>query len=247
MTAGSAPVRIAMWSGPRNISTAMMRAWENRPDTAVSDEPLYAHYLLATGLDHPGRDAVIASQATDWRTVVDGLTGPVPGGRAISYQKHMAHHLLPVIERGWLDRVVNCFLIRRPAEVLASYVRTREDPVLADLGFVQQGEIFERVCERTGRVPPILDARDVLEHPRKMLTLLCAAVGVPFSESMLSWPAGRRNSDGVWAKYWYAGVERSTGFAPYRPPGEPLADRLRPLADACEPYYRRLYDCRLVP
>jgi hypothetical protein len=247
MTTGHTPVRIAMWSGPRNISTAMMRAWENRADTAVCDEPLYGHYLLATGLDHPGRDEVIASQATDWRAVVAALTGPIPDGKAISYQKHMAHHLLPVIERGWLDRVVNCFLIRRPEEVLASYVRTRDDPTLADLGFAQQGEIFERVCERTGRVPPILDARDVLEHPRKMLTLLCAAVGVPFSESMLSWPAGRRDSDGVWAKYWYAGVERSTGFAPYRPPGEPLADRLRPLADACEPYYRRLYDCRLVP
>jgi len=247
MTAGFTPVRIAMWSGPRNISTAMMRAWENRPDTAVSDEPLYAHYLLATGLDHPGRDEVIASRADDWRAVVAGLTGPVPGGKAIFYQKHMAHHLLAEIERGWLDRVVNCFLIRRPAEVLASYVRTRDDPTITDLGFVQQGEIFEQVCERTGQVPPILDARDVLEDTRRMLTLLCEAVGVPFLESMLSWPAGRRDSDGVWAKHWYAGVERSTGFAPYRPPGEPLADRLRPLADACEPYYRRLYDRRLVP
>jgi hypothetical protein len=247
MTAALTPVRIAMWSGPRNISTAMMRAWENRADTAVRDEPLYAHYLLATGLDHPGRDEVIASQATDWRTVVAALTGPIPGGKAISYQKHMAHHLLPGIERGWLDELVNGFLIRRPEEVLASYVRTRDDPTLADLGFVQQAEIFERVCERTGRVPPILDARDVLENPRRMLTLLCEAVGVPFSDRMLAWPAGRRDSDGVWAEHWYAGVERSTGFARYRPPAEPLADRLRPLADACEPYYRRLYDCRLVP
>jgi hypothetical protein len=247
MTADPTPVRIAMWSGPRNISTAMMRAWENRPDTAVRDEPLYGHYLLATGLDHPGRDAVIAAQPTDWRTVVAALTGPIPDGRAISYQKHMAHHLLPGIDRGWLDRVVNCFLIRNPGDVLASYVRTRDDPTLADLGFAQQVEIFERVGERTGRVAPILEARDVLENPRRMLTLLCEAVGVPFSDRMLSWPAGRRNSDGVWAKHWYASVERSTGFAPYRPPTEPLADPLRSLADACEPYYRRLYQCRLAP
>jgi hypothetical protein len=240
-------VQIALWSGPRNISTAMMRAWENRPDTVVYDEPLYGHYLAATGLDHPGRDEVIASQDGDWRAVVATLTGPIPGGKAISYQKHMAHHLLPDIDPGWLDRVVNGFLIRRPEEVLASYVRTRDDPTLADLGFVQQVEIFERVCDRTGRAPPILDARDVLENPRRMLALLCEAVGVPFSDRMLAWPAGRRDSDGVWATHWYAEVERSTGFARYRPPKGPLADRVRPLADACEPYYRRLYDSRLVP
>ena len=246
MTAASPGVRIALWSGPRNISTAMLRAWENRSDTVVCDEPLYGHYLAATGLDHPGREAVIASQPTDWRSVVAGLIGPIPGGAAIFYQKHMAHHLLPVIDRGWLDRLANGLLIRSPREVLASYVRTRDDPDLADLGFVQQVEIFERICDRRGRVPPILDARDVLEHPRRMLTLLCEAVGVPFSERMLAWPAGRRASDGVWAPHWYANVERSTGFAPYRPP-EPLADRLRPLADACEPFYRRLHHHRLRP
>ena len=159
----------------------------------------------------------------------------------------MAHHLLPVIDRGWLDRVVNCFLIRKPEEVLASYVRTRDDPTLADLGLAQQAEIFERVVDRSGQVPPILDARDVLEHPRRMLTLLCAAVGVPFSETMLSWPAGPRATDGVWSRHWYASVERSTGFAAYRPPREPLVDRLRPLAAACQPYYRNLYDRRIVP
>ena len=236
-----------MWSGPRNISTAMMRAWENRPDTAVCDEPLYGHYLLATGLDHPGRDEVIASQDTDWRNVVAALTGPVPNGRRIYYQKHMAHHLLPEIDRAWLDQLINAFLIRRPEEVLASYVRTRDDPVLADLGFAQQSEIFDRVGACTGRVPPILDARDVLENPRRMLALLCEAVGMPFSENMLSWPAGQRDSDGIWARHWYAGVERSTGFAPYRPTDAPLADHLRPLAEACTPYYRRLYEHRLVP
>ena len=238
-------VRIAMWSGPRNISTAMMRAFGNRPDALVTDEPLYAHYLLATGLDHPGRDEVIAAQETDWRRVAAALTGPPPAGKRVWYQKHMTHHLLPEIGRDWLDRLTNCFLIRDPREVLASYVRTRAKPTIEDLGLPQQVEIFEHVRTRTGRTPPVLDARDVLEDPRRMLGFLCAAIGIPFSERMLAWPAGPRPSDGVWGKHWYAGVWRSSGFRPYRPPAAPLPEALRPLADACAPYYRLLHAHRL--
>jgi len=234
-------VRIAMWSGPRNISTALMRAFENRADAAVTDEPLYGHYLLATGLDHPGRDEVIAAQETDWRKVAAALTGPVPGGTRVWYQKHMAHHLLPEIGRDWLDRLTNCFLIRDPREVLASYVMTRAQPTIEDLGLPQQVEIFEHVRAQTGRVPPVLDARDALEDPRRALGLLCAAVGIPFSERMLAWPEGPRPTDGVWGRHWYAGVWRSTGFRPYRPPATPLADELRPLAAACAPYYQMLH------
>ncbi|MGH3442829.1 MAG: HAD family hydrolase [Nitriliruptorales bacterium] len=237
-------VRIAMWSGPRNISTALMRAFEHRADAVVTDEPLYGRYLLATGLDHPGRDEVIGAQETDWRKVAAALVGPIPGGRRIWYQKHMAHHLLPEIGRDWLDQLTNCFLIRDPREVLASYVRTRAHPTLADLGVVQQVEIFEHVRARTGRLPPVLDARDVLEDPRRMLGLLCAAVGIPFSERMLAWPEGARPSDGVWGRHWYAGVWRSTGFRPYRSP-TPLPAALEPLAGACEPYYRLLHAHRL--
>lgn len=238
-------LRIAMWSGPRNISTAMMRAWENRPDTAVCDEPLYAHYLLKTGLDHPGRDEIIASQETDWRTVVAALTGPIPGGKAVYYQKHMTHHFLPEIGQEWLDSVVNCFLIRDPREVLASYARTRPDPTVHDLGFPQQWEIFERVRTRTGRVPPVVDSRDILEDPCRLLRLLCGAVGVVFSEVMLAWPPGPRESDGSWAPYWYASVERSTGFQPYCPRNPEIPNALRPVVEACEPYYRRLHAVRL--
>jgi hypothetical protein len=156
-------VRIAMWSGPRNISTAMMRAFENRADAAVTDEPLYGHYLLATGLDHPGRDEVIRAQETDWRKVTATLTGPIPGGKRVWYQKHMTHHLLPEIGRDWLDQLTSCFLIRDPREVLASYVRTRAQPTIDDLGVARQVEIFEHVRARSGAVPPVLDARDVLE------------------------------------------------------------------------------------
>lgn len=240
-------VRIAMWSGPRNISTAMMRAWENRPDTAVIDEPFYACYLAETGLDHPGREEVIAAQPTDWRAVVAGLTGPVPDGRDIYFQKHMAQHLLPGMGRDWLGGVTNAILIRHPDEVVASYVQRRPgvDVAPEELGFPQQLEIHERVTEETGTPPPVLDAKDVLEDPQRMLGLLCVAVGVPFSEAMLSWPAGSRDSDGVWAHHWYAAVEQSTGFAPYRAPAEPLDPAWRPLADACMPAYRHLHQVRL--
>lgn len=240
-------LRIAMWSGPRNISTALMRAWENRPDTFVTDEPLYACYLLRTGAPHPGREEVIRSQDTDWRRVTAWLTGPTPGGRAIWYQKHMAHHLLPEIERDWLASLTNCFLIRDPREMLPSLARFLPDPTLADTGLPQQLELFRREWERTGRVPPVLDARDVLLDPRGMLERLCREVGAPFREEMLAWPPGPRPTDGVWGRYWYAAVERSTGFEPYRPKEEPVPHRLAGLLADCEAIYRELHRHRLRP
>ena len=239
------PIRIAMWSGPRNISTAMMRSWENRPDTTVVDEPLYAAYLDHTGLDHPGAAEIIHAYDTDWRDVANMLLGPVPGGKPIWYQKQMTHHLLPDMGIDWVDGLTNCFLIRSPREVITSYIKVRPDPTQADLGFVQQLDIFEQVRERTGEIPPVLDARDVLENPRKLLTLLCEAVGVPFSEAMLCWPAGRRETDGIWAPYWYEAVERLTGFQPYVAKDDPLPEHLRPLLDQCQGIYDVLYAHRL--
>ncbi|MCA8933643.1 MAG: hypothetical protein KDA49_14300 [Rhodospirillaceae bacterium] len=233
-------VRIAMWSGPRNISTALMRAWENRPDTWVVDEPFYAHYLAQTGLDHPGRADVIASQPTDWRAVVADLTGPVPEGRAIYYQKHMAHHLLPDMGRDWLAGVTNCFLVRDPARVLTSYAKVRGEPTLADTGLPQQLEIFRRVQAETGRTPPVIDADEVLADPAAALAGLCAAVGVAFEPCMLAWPAGPRATDGVWATHWYAGVIASTGFAAPPTDTPDLPARLRPLADECAGFYAEL-------
>ena len=150
------PIRIAMWSGPRNISTAMMRSWGNRQDTFVIDEPFYPYYLYATGKNHPGADEVIAAGETDWSKVVGRLTGPVPNGRRIFFQKQMTHHLLPGMDREWLAAVTNCFLIRDPREVIASYVKKREHAALEDLGFVQQMEIFDFVCARTNTVPAVV-------------------------------------------------------------------------------------------
>jgi hypothetical protein len=242
------PIRIAMWSGPRNISTAMMRSFGNRPDTAVMDEPFYAAYLAATGIDHPMREESIASQPTDWRKVVDTILGPVPEEKAIFYQKHMTHHMLPSFGGDWIPWCRNAFLIRAPEEVLASYVEKREEAALDDIGFVQQREIFEREADRLGRAPPVIDARDVLSDPRGTLSALCVALDIPFTEEMLHWPQGRRTTDGVWAPVWYDTVERSTGFAPPKPPVplETLRDDLKPLALAARPQYQRLAQFKLT-
>ncbi len=239
------PLRIAMWSGPRNISTAMLRSFGNRHDTAVTDEPLYGHYLRQTGLDHPGRDEVIAAQPDDWRKTAAVLCGPVPDGRSVWYQKHMSHHLLPEIEHDWLENLTNCFLIRDPSEVLASYTKVRETMTLADTGLPQQVALFEKIRDRDGTPPPVLDSKDVLCNPKNLLTRLCHAVGITFSDSMLSWSSGFRPTDGVWSKYWYDSVIRSTGFVEYRPKKVTLPGPLRELADQCEPYYRKLHAHRL--
>ena len=240
-------VRIAMWSGPRNISTAMMRSWGNRRDTYVCDEPLYAHYLKKTGVDHPGRDEVIAYHESDWRKVVDWLCGPIPDSRAVFYQKHMAHHLLPSIDRHWLGQLTHGFLIRDPVEMLTSLVKHLPNPTLEDTGLPQQIEILRFMKNETGRTPPIIDSRDVLEYPTVMLTKLCDAVGVEFSDTMLSWPAGQRATDGIWAKHWYDAVEKSTGFQPYKPKNEEVRPDLQPLLAKCVECYEELYEQRLRP
>lgn len=231
-----------MWSGPRNISTAMMRSFENRPDTAVVDEPFYAAFLAATGLEHPMGDAVMASQPTDWRAVAEAMVGPVPGGRAVHYQKHMTHHMLPDFGLDWTGACTNAFLIRDPARVLASYIKKRDRPTLADIGVERQAELFDREADRLGRAPPVIEGVDVLADPRGALTRLCNATGIPFSESMLAWPAGPRDTDGVWAPAWYDAVERSTGFEVARAEEGPAAldpDLLR-VAEAARPFYERL-------
>jgi hypothetical protein len=238
-------MRIAMWSGPRNISTALMRSWGSRADTAVVDEPFYAHYLAATGADHPGRDDVLAHHDTDWRRVAARLIGPIPEGRAIFYQKHMAHHLLPHMEGPWLDGLTHVFLIRDPREMVLSFARIVTNPAVDDLGLPQQVRLYERLVAEGG-APPVVDARDVLRDPAALLARLCEALGVPFDEAMLAWERGPRPTDGVWAVHWYGAVEQSSGFAPYRPHTGEVPERLRPVLDACLPLYEKLYAQRLT-
>ena len=244
------PIRVAMWSGPRNISSAMMRSFGARPDTAVIDEPFYAAYLAVSGSAHPMRAEVLASQANDWREVVTRLLGPVPGGRAIWYQKHMTHHMVASIGRNWTHGVRNAFLIRDPQAVLNSYARIRErgEPTLADIGIVQQRELFEREADRLGTAPPVIDGADVLANPPRMLARLCAELDIPYTDAMLRWPSGRRDTDGVWAPAWYQSVERSTGFMPpSSPDAAVLPDRLRRIADEAHTHYAALAAHRLAP
>jgi hypothetical protein len=228
-----------MWSGPRNISTAMMRSFGARPGTLVVDEPFYAHYLAATGLDHPGRAEVLASQPQRWQDVATALTGPLPPGVDLQYQKHMTHHLLPQMGREWMSGVTHAFLIRDPAHVVASYARVRGEPTLEDLGYPQQLEIFRAYGG------PVVDSADVLRDPAGALGRLCAALGVGFDRAMLRWPPGRRETDGVWAPFWYATVEASTGFAPYDPAPVTVPRRLQGLVEAAQPYYGELAAGRL--
>ncbi|NNF57522.1 MAG: HAD family hydrolase [Rhodothermaceae bacterium] len=236
-----------MWSGPRNISTALLRSWGSRADTAVVDEPLYAFYLAATGLDHPGRSEILAAQPTDWPTVAAQLTGPVPHGRAISYQKHMAHHLLPEVDRAWLTGFRHAFLLREPRAMLASLAKVLPTPPrVEDTGLPQQVELFERFAETHGTPPPVIDSREVLENPEGMLRALCAALDVPFDPAMLTWEEGPRDTDGVWARHWYATVEQSTGFAPPRPEGTAgLPGHLLHVLAECERHYAVLRPHRL--
>jgi hypothetical protein len=243
-------VRIAMWSGPRNISTAMMRAFGARQDCAVSDEPYYAAYLAATGLVHPLRSEVIDSQPTDWRAVAAAMTGPAPGGKPVWYQKHMTHHMLPGYGLDWCDRLTNAFLIRAPEAVLASYAQKRDGEFsLEEIGLPAQVALFERAAQRLGTAPPVVEGQDVLADPRGVLGALCATCGIAFDDAMLSWPPGRRPSDGVWAPAWYDAVERSTGFErPRREIGfDELPDSLKPIAEAARPLYERLARHKLQP
>jgi Sulfotransferase domain len=228
-----------MWSGPRNISTAMMRSFENRADCAVVDEPFYAAYLATTGLDHPMREDVLASQPRDWRVVAQALVSDEPA--PVYYQKQMAHHMLPDFGLEWTAACRNAFLIRDPAEVLASYVRKRAEVTLEDIGIVRQRELFDREADRLGRSPPVVEGADVLADPAGAIAALCDALEIPYTDEMLSWPAGRRDSDGVWAPAWYEAVERSTGFeTPERAPATPLTDDLKRIADEARPHYEAL-------
>ncbi len=220
-----------MWSGPRNLSTAMMRSWENRPDTVVMDEPLYAHYLAATGLDHPMGSEILRSQPTDGDDAIARCLAPLPAGIRVSYQKHMSHHLLPDLDRAWLDQLRHVLLLRHPARVLASYLDKRDDVVLDDLGLPQQLELLDRA-------ELVIDSDDFLLGPQRHLEAICDLIEVEFDDAMLHWPAGRRSSDGVWAPHWYDAVWQSTGFADGSarplPPTPPGHERL--LAEAVEIY-----------
>lgn len=236
--------RIAMWSGPRNISTAMMRSFENRPDTCVVDEPFYAYYLDRSGVQHPDNEAVIASQSTDWRIVADQIC-EAHVAQPVFYQKHMTHHMLDEVELEWTSKLTHCFLIRDPLYVVNSYSKKRETVNTEDIGIVRQLKLYEQISEITHQDIPILDSKDILANPRKALEILCQQMGIAFCEEMLAWPPGIRESDGVWARHWYHEVEKSTGFTPFTEPHIDISDQLMEIADTSRPSYLQLYEQRL--
>ena len=237
--------RIAMWSGPRNISTALMRSFESRDDSFVVDEPFYAYYLNETGLQHPVTTEILASQPTSWETVAANMTGPLEGGQRVFYQKQMAHHLLPSMGRDWMRQLSHAFLIREPRAMLSSYINKREQATLEDLGFPQQVALHKWLREQTGHAAPVVDSRQVLENPSGVLSALCTALGIEFQESMLSWEPGPRATDGVWADHWYDAVLTSTGFQPYRAKEIQLTPELEAIAAEAEPFYTYLNERRL--
>lgn len=240
------PMRIVMWSGPRNLSTAMMRSFSSRADTSVVDEPFYAAYLAATGLDHPMKEDILAAGETDWRKVAEACASE-PDDPPIRYEKHMTHHMIDGFGLDWMTGASVAFLIRDPAAVAASYAVKREEVSAADLGNKRQAEIFDTVADLIGSPPPVVDARDIRAAPEIVLTKLCAALGIPFDPAMLSWPAGPHPSDGVWAPHWYNAIYASTGFAPPDPEPPKLTPELEDIVAKARPHYERLAAYRLTP
>lgn len=233
-------IRICLWSGPRNISTATMRAFENRPDCAVWDEPFYGPYLVRTGLDHPGRDTILAAVPLDEDDIAARCAGEAPDGSPLFFQKHMCQHMLDGIPRDWAAHCRHIFLIRDPAEVAASFAATTGSVTADDIGQVRQSELYEKISQRTGRAWPVIESADVLADPEGRLRALCAAIDIPFDAAMLSWPAGKRESDGVWAPWWYGRVEASTGFEPPQPSPHDLQDGARNAVETSQPHYEKM-------
>ncbi|MEO1016911.1 MAG: HAD family hydrolase [Pseudomonadota bacterium] len=237
-------IRIAMFSGPRHRSTALMRAWGNRTDTMVWDEPFYGFYLQQTGIDHPMREIVLAAVETDWKKVAARCSSFESTRKDIFFQKHMTHHMLPNVDLDWLEDVTCCFLTRDPTKVLQSYRKRRDAISEADLGYTRAAELFEFASRHAGKTPAVIDADDIARDPEGVLRLLCQHIGVEFEPAMLSWEAGPRPTDGVWGPHWYRDLWQSTGFGP-RPadtanPPEDLPEDLATLAALCRPHYEQL-------
>jgi Sulfotransferase domain len=232
-------IRICLWSGPRNISTALMYSFAQRSDCKVFDEPLYAHYLSKSNARqyHPGAEEVIATMENDGEKVIQNLIlgdHDVP----VLFFKLMTHHLND-LDWGFMAQTVNIILTRDPLEMLPSYAKQVQQPGLHDVGYAMHLKLLDYL-QKLGQTPPILDSKQTLLNPRAVLRQLCEQINIPFEEAMLSWPAEARPEDGYWARFWYDAVHRSTGFQPYKPKKGDFPERLRPLLSQCQPYYKKL-------
>jgi len=231
---------IAMWSCPRNISTAMMRSWGSRPDSIVIDEPFYAHYLKESQSPHPGAQEIMQTQSTDWREVIEQLKAPLPKGKTVFYQKHITTHMLPHIELDWLSQLYNLFLIRHPSKAVASYSQKRSENVADDLGYAQLHRIFEHVCSQQESIPIVIDSDSFLKNPADHLLQICNRLEIDYTPSMLEWEPGIRQTDGIWHQWWYDAVASSTGFRPFQPKDITLTSEQKKIVSECEPHYLAL-------
>ncbi len=229
---------VCMWSGPRNISTAMMRAFENRPDCSVVDEPFYACYLKHSGVVHPMQEEILSSQPNDWQGVIDQLEAKPETTHF--YQKHMTHHMLPDVPMAWCRDMKHCFLIRDPELVVNSYSQKRDSVTEADIGIKRQYELYEEISSLVDEPVAVIDSSQFLMNPEGHLRAICDYWGMDFVSEMLAWPTGIRDSDGVWAPHWYEAVAASTGFAPFTKPRISLAPELKKVADEARPFYLEL-------
>jgi hypothetical protein len=241
-------MRIAMWSGPRNLSTALMYSFGARGDCAVWDEPFYAAYLRHSGAVHPMHQDILSAGEQDPQIVGQRCAaGPIPDGKRHFYQKHMAHHILPEFDRDWMAGLTHVFLIRHPARVIASYHTKAENPTLEDIGAAQLAALFEEITTLTGERPTVVDSSDIRQAPKPMMRALCGAIGLQFDPAMLTWPKGGHPDDGVWAPHWYNAVWQSTGFAGAEGPLPDLPDKLQHVLAAALPHYEALARYRLRP
>ena len=238
-------MKIAMWSGPRNISTALMRSFENRKDTFVSDEPFYAYFLKESGEDHPARKEILNEQSSDWATVSKILTGDIPNKKPIWYQKHMAHHIFKYSDLTWIKNVTNLFLVRDPKEVIVSYQKRFPLTSHLQLGYNQQVQIAKTIADFTGDFPIVINAKDVLMNPKKVIMMICDMININFEVEMLSWPSGKRDSDGVWAPHWYSEVEKTTAFQPYSQKNVVLDSKWKDIYNSCMTDYEFLNSCSI--
>ncbi|MCG8490752.1 MAG: hypothetical protein MI743_03985 [Sneathiellales bacterium] len=236
----------SMWSGPRNISTAMMRSFASRPDCEVVDEPFYAYYLNRTGLDHPMRKEILQSQSQDWQTVSEEINSPLSSGKSLRYLKHMTQHMLDEIDLSRFNTHLHCFLIRSPDLVVASFAAKYDNVTAEATGFKQQRDLFNYFKKQTGKIPVVVEGEDIQKDPAHMLAKLCKACNLPFSEKMLCWEKGAQPEDGVWGTHWYGAVEASTGFAPYQDKSVQLSFPQQKLVDELMPYYEELRQSKIT-
>ena len=231
---------LAVWSGPRNLSTTLMYSFGSRPDFSIWDEPYYAAYLKQTGLIHPMRKEILEMGLQDHELVKSACTAQKEEGKPNIYQKHQTHHMLENFDRSWIINVTNVFLIRHPARVISSYEKKRENPTLNDIGFKQQAEIFDFICQESDKKPPVIDSYNIRKNPEKELRKLCAQIELNFDPEMLHWPSGGHKNDGIWASHWYNSVWNSTGFLPEEGPLPDLSNRMQDLCDQAIPFYEKM-------